>query len=497
MPDEEKALIHLQPNVFDKITMNEEEEETEEKETLDDDPIPSIWNDAYDTIVLGIPIFGSMLSWVGMKTTDSALLGHVSAQALVASSLSDLFTMCTGVFIQARVLSILCGNAVGAGNPKLAGIYLQVSLLVLMGVVLVIMLIWQTTTLFWTKMGSDPTAASMAGYYARVLSLSLPAQLGFSQLSQYFQAQRIMHPEVKAATIAMLLNLVAGLVLVLGVGIPDWNGYGFRACPWVTTCVVYVQLAFLWIVYIQIQQLHIHCWGGWKWSEITSARIRTFLDLYIPAALGSASDFWRVAVIGTFVAKYLGETAVAVFNTSYRVMWIVLILISALSSAASIQTTQRLGKQDARGAKQAGEVGIYMSATILVLVGGLIVGNIRVLGRLFTTDAEFLSELEGAKWPFMTTLVLMNLSIAIERIPYSMGRTREVFWYGFIASWGGQVPGVFFCLKYWRKDLVGLYTGMTIGYAMLTLLYGYMCFTRCVTKLYSLNRFFVGPCDCD
>lgn len=481
--------------------MPDDEKEKEEEEnalirskTRENEPVlpaaatTTIWKDAWDTLLLGIPIFGSMLSWVGMKTTDSALLGHVSAQALVASSLSDLFTNCTGVFVQARVLTILCGNALGAENHQLAGIYLQVSLIVLAGVVAVVMLIWQCTTFFWTHMDTDPVVtASMAGYYARVLSLSLPAQLAFSQIAQYFQAQRIMHPEVQAATLAMLLNLVAGLVLVLGMGVPNnWKGFGFRACPWVTTFVVYFQLAFVWIVYIQMQQLHQPCWGGWKWSEITRSRIRTFGDLYVPAALSSASDFWRVAVIGVFVAKYLGEAAVAVFNTSYRVMWIVLIMISAISSAAGIQTTLRLGKQDAVGAKQAGEVGIYMSAVILIMIGGLIVANIRFLGRLFTSDEAFLADLEGAKWPFMTTLVLMNLSVAIERIPYSMGRTREIFWYGFIASWGGQVPAVLLCLKYWRTDLVGLYTGMTIGYAMLTILYGYMCFTRYVEPMDAL-----------
>lgn len=31
----------------------------------------------------------------------------------------------------------------------------------------------------------------------------------------------------------------------------------------------------------------------------------------------------------------------------------------------------------------------------------------------------------------------MNLSVGIENIPYSMGRTTEVFWMGCIASWGG------------------------------------------------------------
>ena len=102
------------------------------------------YEDALDTIKLGLPIFWSMLSWVGvslsgskvlyrrssnysegpitvhlyqankiffffinikMKTTDTALLGHVGTDSLAAASLSDLWTMCTAVFIQGRILS--------------------------------------------------------------------------------------------------------------------------------------------------------------------------------------------------------------------------------------------------------------------------------------------------------------------------------------------------------------------------------------------------------
>jgi len=49
-----------------------------------------------------------------MKVTDSALLGHVSKEALSAAALSDLWTDSTGVFLQGRVLSTFVGNAVGS-----------------------------------------------------------------------------------------------------------------------------------------------------------------------------------------------------------------------------------------------------------------------------------------------------------------------------------------------------------------------------------------------
>ncbi len=49
---------------------------------------------------------------------------------------------------------------------------------------------------------------------------------------------------------------------------------------------------------------------------------------------------------------------------------------------------------------------------------------------------------------------------------------------GFIASWGGQVPAVFLLTKYWRNDLVGLYTGMAIGYILLAILYAVIVLRR-------------------
>jgi Na+-driven multidrug efflux pump len=231
-----------------------------------------------------------------MKTTDSALLGHVSRDALAAAALSDLWTMCTAVLIQGRVLAILVGGALGANNPKLAGVYLQVSYLVTGSVSIFVFVAWYFTEQVWVAFGSDPQISHMAGYYARILALSIPGQLLFSQLSQFFSAQRIMYPEVTTSSFALCMNLLLGLFFVLGIGIPNFNGFGFAACPLVTTAVVYLQLIVFWYVYLHRKGLHKPCWGGWAWKELTWPRIRVFADLYFPSAFGNASDFWRVAV---------------------------------------------------------------------------------------------------------------------------------------------------------------------------------------------------------
>lgn len=396
----------------------------------------SYWADALDTVQLGVPLFVARLSWVGMKTTDSALLGHVSAEALAAAALSDLYAMSTLVLVQGRILSVFVGQAVGASNPRLAGVYLQVSLLILGMLSLFVILAWEFTAQVWTALGQSPEISEMAGYYARVLSSCIPAQVLFVQLSQFFSAQRIMHPEVSASLFAMILNLVFGLVFVLGIPIPNFRGYGFTACPIVTSVVSYAQVFYFWVVFCWIKRLHSPCWGGWSWNEAVE-RIPAFSKLYFPAALASASDYWRVAVIG-YIAAQLGEREVAIFNTSYRLMWTMLIFVGALSGAAGIKISLRLGNGDADGAKQAGYVAIALCMTFLILFAAVASFMPRAFGRIFTNDKDFLDLWEDCWYPFLATLTLMNLSVAIERIPYSMGRTAAIFRMALIGSWLGK-----------------------------------------------------------
>jgi len=157
-----------------------------------------------------------------------------------------------------------------------------------------------------------------------------------------------------------------------------------------------------------------------------------------------------MGVIGA-VAATLGETEVGLFNASYRVLWITLIFVGALSGASGIKIGLRLGDGDAPGAKQAGLVGIFLSLGCLVLLSVLVYFNTRTLGLVFTDDENYLDLFEECRLPFTCVLFFMNLSVGLEKIPLSMGRASEVFYSGFVASWFGQVLGVFLLTKIGRN----------------------------------------------
>jgi Na+-driven multidrug efflux pump len=133
------------------------------------------------------------------------------------------------------------------------------------------------------------------------------------------------------------------------------------------------KVAILVLYYTLHKRLYVDWWpdNGWSWSNITRARLVKFLKLYVPSALSAASDYWRVTAIGAVAATF-GEIDVAVFNSSYRVMWIVMILAAALASAMSIRLNVCLGANQPINSKFVARVGIGENYDC---VGGCVLGG--------------------------------------------------------------------------------------------------------------------------
>eukprot|EP00959_Pyramimonas_sp_CCMP1952_P079363 1658731-Pyramimonas_sp.AAC.1 len=180
----------------------------------EDEVHPSLLIEWLDILRLALPMCISYVSWVGMKTTDTAILGHVGTRYLSAAALSDLYTSSSGCMLGGGVLSIFVSQAIGAGNKKLAGIWLQVSLTLLALLSIPIIALWSLGTYpILRALGEEQQLASDAAYYARTLAMCIPARVCFKQLAQYFQGQRIMQPAMVASFVSMWINFSLALVL--------------------------------------------------------------------------------------------------------------------------------------------------------------------------------------------------------------------------------------------------------------------------------------------
>jgi len=426
-------------------------------------------HDAAAILRLSVPIFMSRVSSVAMRTTDTALLGHVGTDYLAASAMADLWTASTGTCVRGSILRTFCSQAIGAGNPALAGVWLQVSLTVLACLFLPVFVLWLLTYPVLVALGTATDIAAYAAYYAAVLSLALPAQIAFSQLSAFLLCQQVTMPEVAASAVAMATNLALGVVLVFGVPIPGWPGLGFPACPVVTTAVEWLKLGLLVLLACVVQRAHAPCWpaDGWAVHHVTWPRVREYVRLYAPAALAISSDFWRMSAVGA-VAAWLGPLELAVFNTSYRIMWMCLTVTRAVASAALVKLGHAFGAGQPGRAHELFLVALSLTIVLLTILCTLVVAIPRELARIFSNDSAIIDLFEHVRVPLAVTVMFMNLSVFLESVLASMGRTRLLLILSLVGSWAGQVPAAFLLARFWRSDLNSVFAGVAIGYIILT-----------------------------
>eukprot|EP00040_Diaphanoeca_grandis_P010437 m.53415 g.53415 ORF g.53415 m.53415 type:complete len:524 (+) comp21758_c0_seq1:332-1903(+) len=459
--------------------------------------------DLIDTLGLASTLFIGSVSWVAMKTTDSAVLGHLGTEYLSAFALSDLWTSSSGVFVMGRVLSVLCGQALGSGNKMLAGKWMQVSLFVLSLVAVPIIALW-LVTYFVLNDGfkQDHTLSVHASYYAMVLSTAMPARILSSQINQFFMAQRIMRPIVVCSSIAMVVNVIGALVFVLGIpfnpsgkqiGITlkgkasQWHGFGYLACPIVTVVVEYVQLAILLSVYCGCKGLHKPCWPGWSWSHITKARVWIFVKLYFPAALSLASDFWRVAVIGIFATRIQDDgVSLAVFNTAYRLCWISMIFVGSVSGAMSIKLSRSISKGDIRASRLTIVMSSLIVISIMMVLGTVVILFAKDIAMIFSSDEKVLDAFHTSRFTLTLMIIGMNFAVFLEKIPLALGRVNTVLWLGVMGSWAGQVPCVALATYFWQDSLAAIFGGVSIGYGILCVSFciaiGILDWKKCVAE---------------
>mmetsp|Transcript_34134 Transcript_34134/g.79631 ORF Transcript_34134/g.79631 Transcript_34134/m.79631 type:complete len:517 (-) Transcript_34134:63-1613(-) len=444
---------------------------------------------------LFVPTFVARLSWIGMKTTDTALLGHSGTLYLTASSLSDFWTSMSGVFVNDALLGSLCGQAYGARNYDLVGIWLQVSLTLFSWVLIPVVALWcMTTPVLKHCFHADTDVANAAGYYAMVMACCLPATMLSSRLTTFFNSQKITGPSSKTTPIALFLNLVLGLQFVLGIPAAGIQ-FGFWACPVVTTTVEWFVTVMLLVVYCGFLKYHEKCYGPklceWNYlrdvfvaplltdgtgsrfpyyDENIHPRLGNFVRLVVPATLALASDFWRMSAIG-LLAGTLGDAEVGVFNASYRLAWMNLTIIGAFSSACVTQLGIALGTGDGRLSSKIRDLGIGSVAAFLLATTVATLVYVRQLASIFSNDPVVINLFEDCRMEMGLMIFFMCFSMHFESLLMALKKTDTVFRAAFIGSWGGQVPAVLLLFYFSGRTLQNVYLGIGLGYALLFVLY--------------------------
>lgn len=398
----------------------------------DDDEAISYSREIFDALRVATYIAASQCCRMVVFSTDQAFVGHIGKAELAGAGLSRSWVSLVSTPISGAVASLntLCSQAAGAGNPRLAGVWLQ-----LVGVVCAVLLVPTILSLFWMDDAvasfvpacATSNVCDLAGTFSRWTALTLLPMLCCKIAYVYFQALGVVSSAFWTSLLVIVVNVAFNWVLVFGVR--GFQGLGFIGSPIATACSVLVQLACFWLWTVTYRQQQRAGWGGWALSEAFSKRrIRQFLGQAGPAVLALSLDRWAYQILGLLVARYLDPGALAahsVLNTLWGLVWS---LNHGIAISTQIGVSTNLGKKRIGRAKFRAALGVATNACFMSVVATGFWLSRKHVGSVWSRSEEVVACVADAVPAFLCAALLASFVLIFQRILDGMAHAHLVAW---------------------------------------------------------------------
>ncbi|RHY33341.1 hypothetical protein DYB32_001711, partial [Aphanomyces invadans] len=376
---------------------------------------------------------------MGLTAIDSAFLGHLGVQALAASSLASVWMAVPlyGVWSGIACIVTLCGQALGAQNYKLAGIWLQFGVIICFFLSVLAAVYYWNIGILLRMSTSDEQVIELGIRFARIMTLTIFPSLTYACMRLYFQSMTIVLPTTLVGLASVGVAIGANYFLIYGTA--TWPGMGFDGSPWATVIACVFQPTALYLYCVVWKQYHLQAWGGWKLEELTWDRFCTFLSLGVPMAFNSLITNVASAGVAVIAAK-LGPDVVAA-NAIVTQFWTILYAFFwGFGCATQTKVAFYLGAGKPTSAKAVTKIGAVCTILNAVVLAIVILTLRHRIFVVYTND-DTLLQLSGLVVPiFVWAYFLESLEMFMAAVLTGMGEVRVIFWTALFATWCVQLP---------------------------------------------------------
>uniref|UniRef100_A0A5B7BB14 Protein DETOXIFICATION n=1 Tax=Davidia involucrata TaxID=16924 RepID=A0A5B7BB14_DAVIN len=329
----------MEGNIKEKLLKAEEEGAAEEK--LKD----RLWNETRKMWVVAGPAIFTRFSTFGITVISQAFIGHIGATELAAFALviTVILRFANGILLgMASALETLCGQAFGAGQYHMLGVYLQRSWIVLFTCSIFLLPMFVFTAPILKALGQDAAIAEVAGTVALWL---IPVVFAFSisfTCQMYLQAQSKNMIIAYLAAFSLSIHILLSWLLTVRykLGLP-----GAMA----STILAY------WIPNIG-QLMFIICGGcreTWKgFSSLAFKDLWPVIKLSLSSGVMLCLELWYNTVLVLLTGNMKNaEVAIDALSICLNINgWEMMISLGFLA-AASVRVSNELGRGSSKAAK--------------------------------------------------------------------------------------------------------------------------------------------------
>ena len=299
------------------------------------------------TLVLGLPITGSLLAQMAVGLTDTVMVGwygvdELAAVALATSLFFVFFIVGSG---PAMAVMPMAAMAEGEGNTR------QVRRVVRMGLWIAVIYCTVLMPVLWhfeailLAMGQKPDIARLAQDYMRINQFALFPAIMIMVLKSFLSALERPGWILWATILGAITNALCNYAFIFGNwGAPEMGVQGAAIASVVTSFVTFAVLA----TYTQVHPV--------------LARYAIFIRIWRPDSAALAEVFrlgWPISLtmlaeVGLFSASaimmgWLGTVELATHGIAIQIASIAFMVYLGLSNVATIRTGRALGRGDTSG----------------------------------------------------------------------------------------------------------------------------------------------------
>ena len=385
---------------------------------------------------LALPVVIAQVGLMAMGVVDTLMVGRVSADALAAVALGNLYFLALIVPSSGTlmVLDPIVAQAVGAGDSEgvARGVQRGLVLVAVLGLFTSILLLPVRPML--VLLHQPPILVPLSASYVLISILGVFPFLAFVVFRQSLQAMGEMRAMVRVIVVANLVNALLNWVFVYGhLGSPAMGAPG---SAWATMVARWLMAALLlgagW------RRLH-PALRPWRKETLHFKPLLTMLRLGVPIGLHQAVELGAFAAIGVLMGV-LGTREMAAHQVAINLASLTFMVPLGVGAAAAVRVGHATGAGDADGARESAGAALVVGVGFMTIAAIVLLIFPRAIAELYTRDAPVIA-LAAALIPIAGVFqVFDGIQAVCAGVLRGLGDTRVPFLINVAGFWLAGFP---------------------------------------------------------
>jgi MATE family multidrug resistance protein len=411
------------------------------------------------------PIVFIQVGLMAMGVVDTIMVGHVSAAALAAVALGNLYSFGLCIFGLGVLLALdpIIAQALGANDATAVSRGLQ------RGLVLSVVLSVPTSA---ALLAAEPALILLqqpaevipdaAGYVLRILPSVWPF-FAFVVLRQTLQAHHCMRPIVITIVVANLIN--AGLNYLWIFGNMGFPALGVLGSAWATCVSRWLMAGLMFALGWRYLTPYLR---GWASRVFAAEPLLRMLRVGAPIGVQMLLEFGAFATIALLMG-WLGVVQVAAHHVAINLASQTFMVAVGISSAAAVVVGHAVGRGDTQGVHRSSLAALLLGVGFMAFTGLAFVSMPALLARLYTDQSAVLQVailLIPIAGVFQVFDGIQAVSLGLLR---GLGDTRVPMIVSIVGFWCLGMPVSLWLAFGLGLGAVGLWWGLVVGLAIVAI----------------------------